>query len=444
MFEILVDHLSEKAPVIIMIPFLVIVALLVHELGHYITARLSGMRVERVVLGFGKCLWKRTDRNGTDWFVHLWPFKAYVGIRDFDAQKDFIFRRLAVVMAGPLASLILPALVMFCFFVAVGKPAAPALVTGVEIDTPAYEAGVKVGDKIISINGQPISYAAEILPFTREKQSAPLLFELEKNGGIRTANILPEWHVYRDEKGLIQEHGRVGILLQQQPYQYDILKDVDGIDIDDTDKDRDHKQARTLISERLGKSVKLGLKSSDRKVHHYLVDLPQSTNRSIMDENHDDYGRFYVGTIGDNYYRKLSIKEAADEAVSRNLEIIRNVAKAPFQLFPIDKQWVMEDYVVSNRSSAILYYIYRFVFLLSLLSVFIGLINLIPFPGLDGSVILIDTVEAVRRKNLTRKGKALWICGALIIFYAAVITANAPDMEGYYGFLIDKVTASND
>lgn len=434
MLEAITGHFAEKAPVIIMIPFIVILALLVHELGHYIAARVSGMKVERVVIGFGKRLYSRKDKNGTEWFVHLWPFRAYVGIADFDVHKDKIWRRLFVVMAGPFASLVLPFLLMVPFFFLVGKPVVPPVVTGVEIGTPAYEAGLEPGDKILTIEGTPVAHVAEILPYTRPRPDEPLSFTFARDGEIRETAILQDWFSYRDYRGLEQAYGRIGATFQQQPYDYKTLKTIDGKTVESRD------EARQLVHEYLGQRIIIGLKSVDDKVHDYLVDLDPQANRNMMNPDHDDYEYFYIGTMRDNHYLPMSMGSALGEGGSRTLELIRNVAKVPFQLFPIDKDWLTESYSVSNRSAPALYYFYRFVFLLSLFSVLIGMINLLPLPGLDGSVILLDTVEAVRRKPLTRKGKALWICGVLIVLYAAVITANKKDMEGYYGFLIEKVT----
>ncbi len=439
MFEDVIDHFVEKTPVILMMPFLVILTLLVHELGHYMAARLTSMKVERVVIGFGKCLYSRTDKNGTDWFIHLWPFKAYVGIADFDAQKDKIWRRLFVVLAGPFASLILPFFVMASFFVFFGKPVSPAMVTGVELHRPAYEAGLRPGDKITSIDDNAITYSAQILPFTRNTTDRALAFGIETNGVSRRVDIKPELRSYREENGFVREHGVVGVLMMQLPYDYGALDSVDGIKINGKDDAHDD-MARNLIYERLGKTATIGLKSEDRKIYEYLVDLPRESNPNMMDEKHDDYDYFFIGRLRDNYYLPLGFAASLREAASRDLELIRNVAKTPFNLFPINKEWLLEGGAVSKRTSPVLHLVYRFVFLLSLFSVLIGLINLIPFPGLDGSVVLLDVVEAVQRKNLTRKGKALWISGALAVFYIAVFASNAPDMEGYYSFLIEKFT----
>lgn len=424
-----------------MTPFVVILALLAHELGHYVAARLSGLRVERVVIGFGKIIYRRTDKNGTDWCVHLWPFRAYVGIEDFNAVKENIFRRLFVVLAGPLGSLILPFIMMFFFFAVIGKPVAPNIVTAVDLERPAYGAGLRPGDKIVSVDGTKTDYAAGISAITREVTDRTLSFGVERGGELLDLSIRPDMVSYRDVRGVKQKHGLIGIYMLQLPLNYESIEAVDGIEITGADDEEKVDIARLLIHERLGKNIILRMKSADRAAHDYLVTLPVEANADMMDEDSDTYCCVYLGAQKYNYYYGMSLKAAVAEALSRTGELIRNVAKLPFNLFPIEKKWIQETIAVTGQDSVVmtaLMYLYHFVFLVSLFSVLIGMINLIPIPGLDGSVILIDVIEAVKRRDITRKEQALWMCGALILFYAAVVAANAGEMEGYYSFLIDK------
>lgn len=440
MIDNIPDHVTSKLVVTMMAPFIIVVTLFVHEFGHYLAARLSGLKVERVVIGFGKCIYTRRDKNGTDWLVRLWPFRAYVGIEDFDAVKENIFRRLFVVIAGPFSSLILPFVVLFPFYVLVGKPVIPNIVTAVDLARPAYAAGLRPGDQIVSVDGEKTPYSSKIVEKCRDTTDRPLLFGVERDGQYIEMPIKPDLVSYRDVRGVEQEHGLIGVYLLQLPLTYDSVKKVGGIEIAGEDDDAKKDMARRLIHERLGGEVTLRMKSADREEHDYLVNLSAEANAKMMDENSDKYCCFYIGALLDNFYYRMSIKEGAREALLDNLDIIRNVAKIPFQLFPINKKWITDSTFVSGQTSVSLMYFYHLIFLVSLFSVLIGLINLIPFPGLDGSVVLLDTVEAARRKKLSSKGKALWICGALILFYAAAIASNAGDMEGYYGFLIDEFT----
>lgn len=132
----------------------------VHELGHYLVMRWCRVRVLRFAFGFGKTLWSRKDKSGTEWAICLWPLGGYVKPLDtreesglsaelrlqaFDTQP--VSKRIAMVVAGPLANFLLALLLYWVVFlngIAEWRPilAAPAA------DTPAAAAGIRAGDMV--------------------------------------------------------------------------------------------------------------------------------------------------------------------------------------------------------------------------------------------------------------------------------------------------------
>jgi regulator of sigma E protease len=145
--------------------FLVVLGILVtfHEYGHYVVARLCGVRVLRFSVGFGRALWSRTARDGTEYRVAWIPLGGYVKMLDgremdlapgeekvaFDRQP--VGRRIAVVLAGPFANLILCVALLWVALM-VGVPEAAPIVgkpTGL-----AAEAGFAEGDRLLSIDGR--------------------------------------------------------------------------------------------------------------------------------------------------------------------------------------------------------------------------------------------------------------------------------------------------
>lgn len=425
--------LSDHMIVLMMMPFVFMAALYVHELGHYCAARMAGMSVERVSIGFGKVLWQRQSKGGTLWRVHLWPFRAYVGIGDFHPQAETIWRRLFVVLAGPLSNLILPFFIMFLFLATFGKPSVLPIVTGVEAGLPAEKAGVEPGDLIFKINGEPIEDAAQIRRYTWGKPVDPLRVEIKRGNEIFTRDILPRWTEYRDRRGLMHAHGQIGASLAHEPYEYKALKSVNGFVVEGA------QDGRKALASVLGQRALIGLKATDGKIHYYIMKLSPELNSAMLDKGGKDYEHFYPGTKRGNFYMKLSVTKAAKLSFARSLELIRNVAKVPLQLFPIDRQWLWDDAVVSADIAPVRFYLYKFTMMLGLFSVALGLINLLPLPGLDGSVVMIDVLEAVKKRELTRAEKARWLVAAFVLFYAMVIAANAPDMEAYYSALFDRL-----
>ena len=136
-----------------------------HEFGHYWVARRCGVRVLRFSVGFGKPLWKRIGKDGTEYVVAWIPLGGYVKMLDerevavaphgrhesFNAKT--VWQRIAIVAAGPLANLILCIALLWLMFV-VGKPDfQPNLgsTTGV-----AAEAGFVPGDRLLEVDGRPV------------------------------------------------------------------------------------------------------------------------------------------------------------------------------------------------------------------------------------------------------------------------------------------------
>ncbi|GGE67413.1 MAG TPA: RIP metalloprotease RseP [Paenalcaligenes hominis] len=143
------------------------VLMMVHELGHYLVARYYGVHVERFSLGIGKVLFKRTDKNGCEWAVSALPIGAYVMMRNqtsehaseeykattFDAKT--LGQRAAITVAGPLANLLLAA-VLYALIGVVGTNEPAPLLGPPSANTPAAQAGVTAGDRVLAVNQTPI------------------------------------------------------------------------------------------------------------------------------------------------------------------------------------------------------------------------------------------------------------------------------------------------
>jgi membrane-associated protease RseP (regulator of RpoE activity) len=431
--EDFIEKLIENGFVFAGLPVVVILVFFVHEFAHYMAARLTGMQVETVSVGVGKKYFEKTDRLGTRWVIRTFPLKAHVHISDYHPEKgESYLKRLTVVLAGPVSNFILPLLLFFTFFVFWGRPSVPTIVTGLELRMPAYEAGIKIGDKILAIDNKPVSNMDEVKEITELKPTKPLAFMVLREGQQLIFDVTPQWHEYRDLEGSLRAHGRTGFMARQLPNSLEMVKAVNGVEIESED------HARELLIENLGKEVVLGLDSADREVHEYKIILDQDLNKGLFDPDDKDYDSFYAGNIGDNFYAELGLLGAARESYERSAELVYNILRLPFNLFPIDKEWISPGPKVSRESSPFGFVIFKLIFLGSLFSVLIGWINLVPFPGFDGYVILIDSAEAIAKKKLTNRLKAILIVAALFTIYISAFIANMPNLPGYFEFKVEE------
>ncbi len=153
-----------------LLAFLVVLGVLItfHELGHYWVARLAGVKVLRFSIGFGRVVWsRRYGRDRTEWALSAVPLGGYVKMADEregdvapeDLPRAFnrqsVGRRVAIVAAGPIANLVLAVLLLAATFVA-GVPGQRALLATPAADTPAALAGVREGDLVTAVDGASV------------------------------------------------------------------------------------------------------------------------------------------------------------------------------------------------------------------------------------------------------------------------------------------------
>ena len=157
-------------PITKVLAFLVVLGVLVvfHELGHYLVARWCGVKVLRFSVGFGRIVWsRRMGGDGTEWALSAVPLGGYVKMLDeregpvaaADLPRAFnrqgVGKRIAIVAAGPIANLLL-AVVLFAGTYVAGIPGQRALLSDPPARTPAAAAGVRDGDLVVAVDGTPV------------------------------------------------------------------------------------------------------------------------------------------------------------------------------------------------------------------------------------------------------------------------------------------------
>jgi len=148
--------------------------IIVHEYGHYLVARICGVKVLRFSIGFGLPLWKkRFGRDGTEWIVAAVPLGGYVKMLDeregevapqelgraFNRQS--VWRRYAVVIAGPCANFLFAILLYWMLFMQGVQEARPIVASPLP-NTPAASAGFEAGETIRAINEEPVTSWQEV------------------------------------------------------------------------------------------------------------------------------------------------------------------------------------------------------------------------------------------------------------------------------------------
>jgi regulator of sigma E protease len=208
------------------------VIVFVHEWGHYIIARLNGVRVETFSIGFGRELFGWNDRYGTRWKVSMIPLGGYVKFfgdanavsmpgealpdlapaeRAVSFHHKPVWRRAAVVFAGPAANFIFAALVFAVLFATIGQPFTPPIVGGVLPNTPAAVAGFQAGDRIVSVEGHSIERFQDLQMFIAFRADTALAVGIERAGAPLTLVVTPRRVERADGVGGSAKVGQIGI-----------------------------------------------------------------------------------------------------------------------------------------------------------------------------------------------------------------------------------------
>ena len=226
-------------------PFFLLLGILIfiHELGHFLAARYFGVKVEVFSLGFGPKILKH-KKGDTVYCVSLLPLGGYVKmfgdnplkeVPDSEKGKSFLYRRVyekwLIAFGGPFMNLIFAALAFFLLAV-YGVSSFPPQLGDIKQDSAAGLAGFQSGDKILSVNGQPVFYREELMGIIKNKINEELVFKVQsQTDEIRTISTtihqnknpnLLEWQKFIgsiDGLSFYSTGLRIGVIYGSPAYQ---------------------------------------------------------------------------------------------------------------------------------------------------------------------------------------------------------------------------------
>ena len=198
------------------------VIIFVHELGHFLSAKLVGVRVLKFSLGFGPKLIGRKFGE-TEYLISSIPFGGYVKMFGEEPGEELkeeekplaytyqaVWKRFIIVFSGPLFNLIFAIIIFFCVFI-YGFPVLLPEVGEVLTKSPAASAGMMKGDTIISINSSRINQWDEMTKIIHNNPGRSLNFEVRREGEVIAFSIIPEKKRVKDIFGQDKEIGLIGI-----------------------------------------------------------------------------------------------------------------------------------------------------------------------------------------------------------------------------------------
>ncbi|MBI3634732.1 MAG: RIP metalloprotease RseP [Candidatus Rokubacteria bacterium] len=182
------------------------VLILIHELGHFIIARLCGVGVERFSIGFGPVLLRWRGKE-TEYCLSVVPMGGYVKMlgeenpleggtpMEYDPKKAFalkpLWARFLIVFAGPGMNFVLAAIIFTIVLATVGRPVWPAVVGRVSPATPAATAGLKTGDAVVAVNGRSVKHWEDLDRAIATSGGAPLTVVVKRGGTEQAVTATP-------------------------------------------------------------------------------------------------------------------------------------------------------------------------------------------------------------------------------------------------------------
>ncbi|PCI64458.1 MAG: RIP metalloprotease RseP [Kordiimonadales bacterium] len=342
------------------------VLVFVHEWGHYIVARIFGVRIDTFSIGMGKEIYGRTDKNGTRWRLSAIPLGGYVkfygdasaasnpgdipeGLSEAEKAECFHFKplwqRSLIVFAGPAINLIAAALVFAFFFMQYGVRISEPVLNSVEPQSPAAVAGLLAGDLILSVNDEEVERFTDMSNIIRLYPGATIDFEIDRQGQIIVIPV---------ELGIKYFEDRFD---NRYPYGY------------------------------------LGVRSApaQRQELGLFGALSEGTRQTV------NMADTMFTTLGQMILGLRSVNELGGPGRIANM--LGEAASLGFQ---------------------------NFLFMLALLSLNLGIVNLLPIPVLDGGHLVFYGLEAIKGSPLSKKAQeASFIAGAaLMLIFMVLVTLN--------------------
>ena len=189
------------------------VLILIHELGHFIVARWTGVGVERFSIGFGPVLLRWRGKE-TEYCLSLIPMGGYVKMMGeenplesgqtlpFDPSKAFslkpLWARFLIVFAGPGMNFVLAAIIFAILLATVGRPVFPAVIGRVTEGSPAATAGLRTGDKLVAVNARPVVHWEDIDLAVSRSEGKPLELKVQRGDKTETVTVTPREVTLRD------------------------------------------------------------------------------------------------------------------------------------------------------------------------------------------------------------------------------------------------------
>ena len=387
----MITFILSAIKIIILLGFLIFI----HELGHFTVAKLCKVKVNEFAIGFGPTIWKKQGKE-TKYALRLFPLGGFVSMegeeeRSEDSRsfsKASIPKRIAIVVAGATVNIIFAVVIYFI----ISATSVTYISNEINSTINGYAAqsiDLKNGDKIVQIDNKKINNKADLDKILKKSKGEDLNIKIERENNTLDFTIKPT-EVKTKVTGIyLDENCKIAAVEKGSSSEKQGIKSNDKlIKINNKEINGDRNKALELIGE---KGVNTMLVTVERKGKEINIELTPD----------------YISS----YYLGVNLKQAPDTFINRCIgariqtkefvfSIVDNLKKLFTGNVGIDQMMgpVGISEVVAKTNG-----FQEFISMMALISLSLGVTNLLPIPALDGGKIFILIIEAIRRKPMKQE-----------------------------------------
>ncbi len=457
------------------VPFIVLLGILVfvHEFGHFIVARMLKVKVVAFSIGFGKELWSRTDKKGTEWKISAIPLGGYCQflgdgdasssttddslskLSEEDKKQAFAlqstWKKILIVVAGPLFNYLLAILLFMVLFSCYGKMTIPTYIGEVMANSAAEKAGIMVGDKIVMFNGNPTPDFSALIRETDLATQDEVEVVVERRNTLR----LTAENTAQKVCGKKVEEKIIGVIATKSSNadnaneNSELLPIVDSV-VAGSPAEKAGLQKGDIIESINGTEIITFADLKQYVAAHQNEELEIAYRRRItLSANLQD--TVTEDIPGGIKRRMLGVVSSSEYAFSKEISLSRVFPESVKETYNLTVMTLrgIGQIITGHRGGKDIGGIIRiaelsgdaskqgglsgFIYFMALISVNLGLINLFPIPVLDGGNLVIYIIEMVSRREIKPKVKDYIFKFGLIVLLIIMLLATWNDIVHLIG-----------
>lgn len=407
--------------IVLKVIFLLGFLIFIHEGGHFLVAKLCKVRVNEFAIGFGPTIWRRQGKE-TKYAIRLIPLGGFVSLEGEDKRVESkssfseasIAKRMAIIVAGGVVNIVFGLLVYFILMSSIGSNTS-LIINETIAGYAAEQSGIIAGDEIIKINNKKVNVKSDIDKILSKSNGEELKITIKRNGEQQEITLIPtrqenkstgiylksgdnSTKIVTVEKGSVAE--KQGLKANDRIHKINGIEVKTREDIVNAISSSEDNEKLTFTVERGNENIEIEVIPDTLYTYYIGVQFKLAENNVLNNMHYALYEtRDFILTITDNLKMLFTGNVGLDQMMG-----------------PVG---ISE--AVANTSG-----VEDFVYLLALISLSLGVTNLLPFPALDGGKFALLILELIRGKKLKQETEInLQLLGfALLIVLALFITYN--------------------